>query len=103
MKVSSPWLAKYNGKENYARQRQKISPEDDRKRLAARTLEFFHEAGESFDGGEFHGIVERDAHAPDGAVAGSADKCGGFGLPREFLFHGFVATGNAEDDVHQRT
>src|SRR6204780_5822876 len=48
------------------------------------------------------GVVERDAHAAYGAVAGRADQACGFGFFREFLFFGFVAAGYTEDYVHFR-
>src|SRR5713226_6316464 len=56
-------------------------------------LEFAHEAGECFDGGVLDGIVKRDAHAADGAVAGRADEAGRGGFGSELLFHCFQVPG----------
>src|SRR5260370_41666307 len=60
---------------------------------AMRALEFAHEAGEGFDGGVLDGVVERDAHAADGAVAGGADEAGSGGFARELLFNCFPGVG----------
>src|SRR5213075_1890825 len=69
---------------------------------AAGALEFAHEAGEGLNGRRFDGVVERDAHATDGAVAGSAGESCGLGFFGELFFHGFVSAGDAEDHVHLR-
>src|SRR5436309_14841251 len=69
---------------------------------AAGALEFAHEAGEGLNGRRFDGVVERDAHATDGAVAGSTAESGSLGFFGELFFHGFVTTGDAEDDIHLR-
>src|SRR6266704_1670397 len=47
---------------------------------AAGALEFAHEAGEGVDGCRIDGVVERDAHATDGAVAGSTGESGSLGF-----------------------
>ena len=67
---------------------------------AAGAAEFAHEAGEGFDGLEGHGVIERDPHAADRAMAGRANQagCGGFG--GKLLFDGVVSSGYAEDDIH---
>src|SRR6266436_6665050 len=76
---------------------------------ALRALEFAHEAGEGFDGGVLDGVIKRDAHAADGAVAGGADEAGRGGFASELLFNCFHvlgsgrsagSSGNAEDHVH---
>src|SRR5882672_11667152 len=41
---------------------------------AAGAMKFAHEAGEGLDGFERHRVVERDAQAADGAVAGRAGQ-----------------------------
>ncbi len=47
-------------------------------------------------------VVERDAHAADGAMTRRADKIGRGGAFGEVLFKSFVVV-DAEDDVHERT
>src|SRR5258708_40233394 len=58
--------------------------------LTAAALEFAHETGEGFDGFEGDGVVERHAHAADGAVAGSANQSGRGGVGGELLSDGVV-------------
>src|SRR5271170_7807945 len=70
--------------------------------LAVGVVELAHVGDERIDGVLAHGVVERDAHAANGAVAGRADKIRGRGAFGEIFFDGFVAAGDAEDDVHQR-
>src|SRR3984957_10694490 len=67
---------------------------------AAGALEFTHESGQGLDGFESDGVVEGDAHAAYGAVAGGAYQAGCGGFFGELLFDGFVAACYAEDYVH---
>src|SRR5262249_38830450 len=69
---------------------------------AAGALKFAHETSKSLNGFESHSVVERDAHAADGTVPGSAGEPCCRRFVSEFLFDGLVAAGNAEDDVHLR-
>ncbi len=63
-------------------------------------MEFAHEGGQSLDGFESDGVVEGDAHAAYGAVAGGAYQAGCGGFFGELLFDGVVAACDAEDYVH---
>ena len=72
----------------------------DARGLAAGTLEFAHESGQRLDGFECDGVVQRDAHAAYGAVAGGADEAGCGGFFGELLFDGVLAGCHAEDYVH---
>src|SRR6267378_1843152 len=70
--------------------------------LAARAVKLAHKAGERFDGFGRDGVVERDAHAANSAVAGGANQAGRGSFPRELLFEAFVPAAHAEDHVHLR-
>src|SRR5216684_1339183 len=61
---------------------------------AAGALEFAHEAGEGFDGGVLDGVIKRDAHAADGAVAGGADEAGSGRFGGELLFERLYVLGS---------
>src|ERR1700722_1956151 len=67
---------------------------------AAGALEFTHESGQGLDGFESDGVVEGDAHAAYGAVAGGAHQAGCSGFFGELLFEGCVAAFYAEEYVH---
>src|ERR1700676_2335091 len=67
---------------------------------AAGALEFAHEGGQRMNGFEGDGVVEGDAHAAYGAVAGGASQAGCRGFFGELLFDGVVAASYAEDYVH---
>src|SRR5229473_3606847 len=70
---------------------------------AAGAMKFAHETRERFDGFEGDGVVERDAHASNGAVPGGANQTGSGGFLGELLFEVFVPAAHAEDHVHLRT
>jgi hypothetical protein len=67
---------------------------------AAGALELAHEGGQGLDGLEGDGVVQGDAHAAYGAVAGGADQAGCGGVFGELFFDGVVAACYAEDYVH---
>src|SRR5579859_811616 len=66
-------------------------------------LELAHEARQRLHRFERYGVVQRDAHAADRAVARRADQTGGCGFCREFLLDGFISAGHSKDHVHPRT
>jgi len=59
--------------------------------LAAGAVEFAHEGGEGFHGFRADGVVKRDAHPADGAVARRADQSGRGGFSGELLLDGAVS------------
>src|SRR5579862_4777141 len=89
----------------------KIAPAT-RQNLTALALEFAHETDQRLDRGRLDGIVERNAHAADGTVAGRAGEARSSSLFAEFFFGAFVGVccgglavgaGHTKDHVHLRT
>src|SRR6266436_7359496 len=70
--------------------------------LAARALELAHEGDQDLHGVESDRVIQRDAHAADGPVAGRAYQTGRRRLFRECLLNSFIAAGHAKHYVHAR-